>query len=50
MLLKKWEKLPQEMQTPEVKAYYDVLKKKTFSLILKRAFDIVVSFLMLVVL
>ena len=50
MLLKKWEKLPQEMQTPEVKAYYDVLKKKTFSLILKRAFDIIVSFLMLVIL
>jgi len=46
----KWEKLPPEMQTQEVKKYYDILKKKRFSLFLKRAFDIVVSFLMLLLL
>lgn len=50
MLLKKWENLPPEMQTPEVKKYYDILKKKQFSLFLKRTFDIVVSLIMLILL
>lgn len=50
MLVKKWEKLPEEMQTEEVKKYYDILRKKKFSLFCKRIFDIVVSFLILVVL
>ena len=27
MLLKKWEKLPKEMQTEAVRKYYDILKK-----------------------
>ena len=42
MMLKKWEKLPPEMQTEEVKKYYDILKKKKLSLFFKRVFDIVV--------
>ena len=50
MLLKKWDKLPSEMQTEEVRKYYDILKKKTVSLICKRAFDIVVSLIMLIIL
>ena len=50
MMLKKWEELPEEMQTEEVRRYYDVLKKKKASLFFKRAFDIVVSALMLAVL
>lgn len=50
MLLKAWEKLPPDMQTDEVRKYYDILKKKRVSLLLKRAFDIAVSFLMLVLL
>ena len=50
MMLKKWENLPVEMQNDEVRKYYDILKKKQFSLFLKRVFDIFVSFLMLVVL
>lgn len=50
MMLKKWEKLPAEMQTPEVRRYYDILKKKKLSLFFKRAFDIVVSLVMLIVL
>ena len=50
MLLKKWETLPLEMQIPEVKEYYDILKHKTVSLVLKRCFDIFVSFIMLLVL
>ena len=50
MILKKWEELPSEMQTDEVREYYDVLKKKKVSLFLKRLFDIVVSFIMLLIL
>ena len=50
MRLIKWEKLPVEMQTEEVKKYYDILRKKRCSLFFKRAFDIVVSLLMLIVL
>ena len=50
MLLKKWEKLPAEMQTEEVRKYYDILKKKQGSLFFKRLFDVVVSLIMLVLL
>lgn len=50
MLLKKWEQLPAEMQTDEVRKYYDILKKKRVSLFFKRAFDIVVSLIMLLLL
>lgn len=50
MLMCKWDKLPKEMQTNEVRHYYDILAKKQFSLFFKRAFDIVVSFIMLAVL
>lgn len=50
MLICKWEKLPSEMQTEEVRKYYDILRKKNFSLFWKRVFDIVVSALMLVIL
>ena len=48
MILRKWEDLPSEMQIPEVRKYYDVLKKKKFSLFLKRLFDVTVSFILLV--
>lgn len=50
MILKDWELLPEELQLDEVKPYYEVLKKKKLSLILKRIFDIVVSFIMLIIL
>ena len=50
MILKDWEQLPEELQLDEVKPYYEILKKKKMSLILKRAFDIVVSLIMLVML
>ena len=49
MMICKWEKLPPELQTEEVRTYYNILKKKQFSLFLKRAFDIVVSFVMLLI-
>lgn len=50
MMLKKWEELPAVMQTPEVRPYYDSLKRKTFSLLIKRLFDVVCSFLLLLLL
>lgn len=48
MQIRKWNELPPEMQTEEVRYYYDVLCKKRFSLAVKRFFDIVVSAIMLV--
>lgn len=50
MLLKKWERLPEDMRTEEVRPYYDILKKKRFSLFFKRVFDITVSLFLLVLL
>ncbi len=50
MRLVKWEKLPENMKTEEVKKYYDALRKKRFGLFVKRLFDIVVSGLMLLIL
>lgn len=50
MILKKWDELPKELQTEEVRPYYEVLQKKRLSLILKRIFDIVVSLVMLIIL
>lgn len=50
MILRKWNDLPKEMQIPEVKEYYDLLSKKKFQLVLKRLFDIVVSFTLLALL
>lgn len=49
MILKKWEDLPEDMQTPEVHKYYDILSKRKWSLALKRAFDIIASMIMLIV-
>ena len=50
MRLVKWEKLPENMQTEEVKKYYDVLRKRRFSLFVKRVFDIFVSLILLLLL
>ena len=50
MKIVKWEKLPAEMQTEEVRKYYDLLKKKKCSLFFKRAFDIFVSLFLLILL
>lgn len=50
MMVKKWEKLPPEFQTEEVRPYYEILRKKQGSLMAKRVFDVVVSALMLVLL
>lgn len=50
MRLVKWEALPETMQTPQVREYYDILDKKRGSLFCKRLFDIGVSAVMLVIL
>ena len=50
MILKKWENLPPEMQCDEVRIYFDILKKKQVSLFFKRVFDIVASFILLIIL
>ena len=50
MLIKKWEKLPPELQIEEVRPYYEILRKKNFSLFWKRVFDIFVSGVMLIIL
>ncbi|MFQ6862908.1 MAG: sugar transferase [Beduini sp.] len=50
MLLKEWNDIPKFMKNEEVKKYYEILNKKRFSLILKRFFDIVTSFILLVLL
>lgn len=49
-MLKEWNQLPEYMQTDAVRPYYDQLKKKEFSLFLKRIFDIVVSLVLIVLL
>ena len=50
MLLLPYERLPRELQCPEVKKYYDILDNKRFSLFLKRAMDIVLSVIMILIL
>lgn len=50
MLLKPYDSLPECMKNDDIKAYYDILKKRTGTLIFKRAFDIVFSLGAIVVL
>lgn len=50
MLVKKWEKLPIEMQLDEIKPYHASLRKKNFSLFCKRAFDFFVALVMVLIL
>lgn len=50
MILKKWDDLPEELKCEEVKKYYDYLSSKKGSLLLKRIFDILLSFTLLLIL
>jgi len=47
-MLKKWHYLPPALQNEHIKPYYDILKKKKFSLFIKRFLDILFSLLLLV--
>lgn len=49
-MLKKWEELPEYMRCDEVKKYYDSLSHKQIGLFFKRAFDVVVGIILLVLL
>lgn len=46
----KWEKLPVEMQMPQVREYYDIIGKKILSRFIKRLFDVIMSLIMLILL
>lgn len=48
--MKRFEKLPDEFQCNEVKAYYDILRKKKFSLALKRVADVILALILTVIL
>lgn len=50
MILRSWDKLPEYMRNDKVKPYYELLKKRTGSLIMKRIFDVVMSLLLLMIL
>lgn len=50
MLIKKWEKIPEEIKNDAVYEYWKILRKKNFSLIWKRLFDVTVSLIMLIIL
>lgn len=49
-MLRQWEDLSDFMRVPEVKPYWEILNKKRGQLVLKRAFDLVVAIIMLIVL
>lgn len=50
MILKRWNDLPDFMKNDRVWEYYEILEKKKMSLILKRLFDLVIGFVLLVML
>ena len=50
MLVKKWNELPEYMQTEEVRPYYEILRKRKLQLVLKRIFDILLSLVLIVLL
>ncbi|MDC7286390.1 sugar transferase [Blautia schinkii] len=49
-MFKEWNQLPDFMRIDEVRPYYESLKRKLFSMYLKRGFDLLVSAFMLVIL
>lgn len=49
-MFREWERLPEFMRCDEVRPYYDILSRKRGSLCLKRAFDVVVSLILLLIL
>ena len=48
-MLKDWDTLPDFMQVPEVRPYYDVLQQKKFQLLLKQLLDYGTAVILLVV-
>lgn len=50
MLLKAWDRLPAELRTAEVRPYYELLRHRGGSLLLKRLFDLLCAGVLLVLL
>jgi lipopolysaccharide/colanic/teichoic acid biosynthesis glycosyltransferase len=50
MILRSWDKLPENMKNEAVLPYYQALRKHTLGLLLKRVFDVVVAAVLLVLL
>lgn len=48
--MKDWDNLPAYMKNDQVRPYYDSLKKKKISLVIKRIFDVIASFFLLLIL
>ena len=48
-MLSEWDQLPARMKTEAVRPYYEVLEGKKLQLMMKRVFDVVASFLGLIV-
>lgn len=46
--LKPWEELPEQMKNPEVRHYYEILQKKSGQIKIKRIFDRVLAWVMIV--
>lgn len=49
-MLLKWNELPDQMKTEEVKPYYEILRRKRGSLVVKRTFDVLAASMMTVAL
>ena len=49
-MLRKWEELPEYIQVPEVRPYWEILNKKRVQLFLKRLFDLLLALVLLVIL
>ena len=50
MLMKNWDDIPKDIKNDEVKIYYDILKDRKISLLIKRCFDILFSLILLILL
>lgn len=48
--IREWEQLPDYMKQEALKPYYNLLRKKRVSLLIKRCFDVAMSFMMLLLL
>lgn len=49
-ILRKWEDLPDYMKCDEVREYYDILYRKKFSILVKRLFDYIIGFILIIIL
>ena len=49
-MLKKWTDLPENMQAPEVRPYWEALNQKRVQLAFKRCFDVIAAFILLAIL